>query len=114
MRDYANKYSGAAGNRQKVSTRRSGGSGGDRSFKIIGVVTVAAMLLGVAGSLWFGVALQDGLSRLDKGKQEKIRLAAANVVLSGEREALLEKGRIEAVAGGLGLFPPSEKQLRRP
>ncbi len=114
MRDYAKKYSGGVGNRQKVSGKRAGGSDRERPFRIIGVVTVVAMLLGVASSLWFGVALQDGLGRLDKGKQEKVELTAANVAFSAEKEALLQQGKIEAAAGGLGLFPPSEKQMRRP
>ena len=114
MRDYAKKYSGAAGNRQNVSGRRPSGSDGERPFRIIGVVTVVAMLLGVASSLWFGIALQEGLGRLDKGRQERTLLAAANVALSAEKEALLQQGKIEAAAGGLGLFPPSEKQMRRP
>lgn len=113
MRDYAKKYSGAGGGKQKVSGRR-GGSHDERPFKIIGVVAVVAMLLGVVCSLWFGVALKDGLGRLDKGKQEKAELSAANVALSAEKEALLQQGKIEAAAGGLGLFPPSEKQMRKP
>lgn len=114
MRDYANKYSGVFGSRQKVSGRRTGGSDRERSFRIIGVVAVVAMLLGVASSLWFGVALQDGLRKLDKGRQEKIELSAANVALSAERETLLQQEKIEFAAGGLGLFPPSEHQMRRP
>ena len=113
MRDYAKKYSGAGGGKQKVSGRR-GGSNDERPFKIIGVVAVVAMLLGVVSSLWFGIALKDGLGRLDKGKQEKAELSAANVTLSAEKEALLQQGKIEAAAGGLGLFPPSEKQMRKP
>jgi len=114
VRDYAKKYSGATGSRQKVSGRRAGGSDQERPFKIIGAVTVAALLLGVAGSLWFGVALQDRLGKLDKGRQEKNELAAANVTLSAEKEALLRQEKIEAAAGRLGLFPPSAKQIRRP
>ena len=114
MRDYAKKYSGAGGNRQKVSGRRAGGSDRERPFRIIGVITVVAMLLGVVSSLWFGAALRDGLGRLDKGKQEKVELTAANVALAAEKEALLQQEKIEAAAGGLGLFPPSEKQMRRP
>ena len=114
MRDYAKKYSGATGSRQKVSGRRTGGADQERPFKIIGAVTVAALLLGVAGSLWFGVALQDSLGKLDKGKQEKTELAATNAALSAEKEALLKQEKIEAAAGRLGLFPPSAKQMRRP
>ena len=114
MRDYAKKYSGVVGSRQKVAGRRAGGSDGEGPFRIIGVITVVAMLLGVASSLWFGVALQDGLGRLDKGKQEKVELAAANAVLSAEKEALLQQEKIEAAAAGLGLFPPAAKQMRRP
>ena len=113
MRDYARKYSGGGGGRQKVFGRR-GGSSDERPFKIIGVVAVVAMLVGVVCSLWFGIALKDGLGRLDKGNQEKAELSAANVSLSAEKEALLQQGKIEAAAGGLGLFPPSEKQMRKP
>lgn len=114
MRDYAKKYSGSGGSRQQISGRRAGGSGQERPFKIIGAVAVVALLLGVVGSLWFGVALQDSLGKLDKGKQEKNELAAANVTLSTEKEALLRQEKIEAAAGRLGLFPPSAKQIRRP
>ena len=114
MRDYAQKHArGVGSSRQKVAGKRAGGS--DRhSFKIIGVITVVAMLLGVAGSLWFGMALREDLGRLDKGKQEKIELTKINTVLLAEREALLQQGKIKAAAGRLGLFPPSEKQIRRP
>jgi hypothetical protein len=114
MRDYAKKYSGVGGNRQRVAGKRTGGSDRERPFKIIGVITAVVMLLGVAGSLWFGAALQDGLGRLDKGKQEKTEITATNAALSAEKEALLQQEKIEAAAGGLGLFPPSEKQMRRP
>jgi hypothetical protein len=114
MRDYAKKHTGVAGNRQNVSGRRPSGADRERPFRIIGVVTVVAMLLGVAGSLWFGIALQEGLGRLDKGRQEKNVLTAANVVLSAEKEVLLQQRKIEAAAGRLGLFPPSEQQMRRP
>lgn len=114
MRDYAKKYSGVAGGRQKVSGRRTGGTDRERPFRIIGAVTVVAMLLGVASSLWFGAALQEGLGRLDKGRQEKAELTTANAALAAEKEALLQPEKIEAAAGGLGLFPPSEKQKRRP
>ena len=113
MRDYAKKYSGKGGNRQRVAGKRAGGSDQERPFRIIGVITVVAMLLGVASSLWFGAALQDGLGSLDKGKKEKIELSAANVALSAEKETLLQQEKVEAAAGGLGLFPPSEKQTRR-
>lgn len=114
MRDYAKKYSGTAVKRQRVSGRGAGDSDGGQSFRIIGVIAVVALLLGVVGSLWFGVALQDSLGRLNKGKQEKAELSVANVALSAEKEALLRQEKIEAAAGRLGLFPPSEKQMRRP
>lgn len=113
MRDYAKKYSGGV-NRQRIAGKRAGGSDGEQPFRIIGVITIIALLLGVAGSLWFGAALRDGLGRLDKGKQEKAELTAANTALATEKEALLQREKIEAAAGGLGLFPPSDKQRRKP
>ena len=114
MRDYAKKYSSTSGNRQKVAGRRTGGSDRERPFKIIGAIAVVAMLLGVVSSLWFGVALRDGLGRLGKGQQEKAELVAANMALVAEKDALLQQEKIEAAAGELGLYPPSAKQLRRP
>ena len=81
MRDYAKIYSGAVVSRQKVSGKRTGGSDREQPSKIIGAVTVVAMLLGVGSSLWFGFALQEGLGRLDKGRQESARLGVANVAL---------------------------------
>lgn len=114
MRDYAKKYSGGGGKRQQVTGRRSGGSDRQGPFKIIGVVAVVAMLLGVASSLWFGVALQDNLSRLAKNKQEGSELIAANAALSAEKVALLQQEKIEAAAARLGLFPTTDKQTRRP
>ncbi|OGR00277.1 MAG: hypothetical protein A2505_09610 [Deltaproteobacteria bacterium RIFOXYD12_FULL_55_16] len=114
MRDYAKKYSGTVVNRQQIQGKRSGGAEQEQPSRIIGAVMVVAMLLGAGSSLWFGVALQDGLGRLATGRQEKIELGTANVALLAEKEALLQQKRIEAAAGGLGLFPPSEKQLRKP
>lgn len=114
MRDYSKKYSGVLGGRQKISLNRTGGSDQQQPFRIIGVVTVVAILLGVVSSLWFGLALRDGLGRLDKGKQERMELSAANVALSAEKEALLQQKKIEAAAVRLGLFPPSEQQMRKP
>jgi len=114
MRDYAKIYSGAVVSRQKVSGKRTGGSDREQPSKIIGAVTVVAMLLGVVSSLWFGVALRDGLGRLGKGQQEKAELVAANMTLVAEKDALLQQEKIEAAAGRLGLFPPSAKQMRRP
>jgi hypothetical protein len=114
MRDYAKKYSSPAVKRQKVSGKPTDGPEGNGLFKVIGVITVVAMLLGVASSFWLGAALQNELGRLDKGRLERTELALAKVALSVEKEALLKEGKIESAAGELGLFPPSRQQLRRP
>ena len=72
------------------------------------------MLLGVGSSLWFGIALQEGLGRLDRSRQESTKLAVANVALIAEKDTLLQQGKFEAAAAGLGLFTPTEQQRRRP
>lgn len=113
MRDYSKKYSNVIGGRQKISVNRPGGPE-EQPFRIIGVVTIVAMLLGVVSSMWFGVALRDGLEGLGKGKQENIELSAVKARLSAEKEALLQQKIIETAAEGLGLFPPSENQKRKP
>jgi len=82
--------------------------------RVVGAVAIAAMLLGVISSLWFGMAIRDSLGRLDSGREEKLRLATANVALRVEKESLFAQDNFAAAASKLGLFPPSENQLRKP
>ncbi|MGV1098065.1 hypothetical protein ACUUL3_01455 [Thiovibrio sp. JS02] len=114
MRDYSKKYSAVVGSRQRVSGRNPRGPEQGGILKLVGVVAVVAMLVGVASSIWFGMALQAGLGKLDKSKQERQVLLTTNRLLSDEREALLRQEKIEMAAKVIGLYPPSEKQIRRP
>jgi len=114
MRDYASRRGNATADRQRISGRRPVRADRGRTLKIVGAMVVLAMLAGVAGSVWFGVALQAGLSSLNKGRQEQVVLLAENEKLKARRTALLKQDKIEAAAKKLGLYPPSEKQIRRP
>ncbi len=114
MRDYSKKYSGVVGARQRVSGRAPQGGEQGALLKLVGVVAVAAMLVGVASSIWFGMALQDGLGKLDKSRKEGQFLETTNRLLVDERDKLLRQEKIEMAAMTLGLYPPAEKQLRRP
>lgn len=114
MRDYASRYSTGAASRQRFSGQRPAGAGGQRTLKIIGVMAVFAMLLGVGSSVWFGMALQAGLSNLDKSRQEQTVLRAENEKLASQRAAFMEQDTIETAARNLGLFSPAENQIRKP
>jgi hypothetical protein len=114
MRDYAGRYSSPSASRQRVSGRRSSGAGPERTVKVVGAMAIAALILGVGSSVWFGMALQSTLHSLDKSRQEQSALQAENQQLRQKRVALLEQGKFAAKAERLGLFPPSEKHLRRP
>lgn len=115
MRDYSKRSVGVTAGRQRVASKRSrGGDGRQVAFKLIGAVALVALLLAVGSSLWFGMALRDGLASLDRGKGERLALAAANTGLAEQREALLQQEKVQLAAGVLGLYPPSDKQLRRP
>jgi hypothetical protein len=114
MRDYASRGASATADRQRISGRHPAGAGRGRKLKIVGIMAVLAMLMGIAGSVWFGVALQAGLSSLDKGRQEQVVLLADNEKLNARKAAFLQQDKIEAAANTLGLYPPSEKQRRKP
>lgn len=114
MRDYRKRYSGQAITRQRISGRRSERVAESGPSRVVGVVAVAALALGVCGSLWFGAALRDSLGRLDSERREKKQLASANQALLAEKEKLMAKESFVLSAEELGLFEPAENQLRKP
>jgi len=114
MRDYGKKYSALVGSGQRVSGRQPTGGDPGGALKFVGVVAVIAMLVGVGSSVWFGMALKSGLAQLDKSKQERSALQASSKVLLAERDMLMQQEKVEVASRALGLYPPSEKQIRRP
>lgn len=114
MRDYAKRYSGVVGARQQVAGRRPSGGNGGGVLKAVGVVAVIALFVGVAGSVWYGLALRGSLAELAKGRQSQQELEKKNSMLVEQRNSLLEQEKIEEAARSLGLYPPTGKQIRRP
>ncbi|MFZ5776501.1 MAG: hypothetical protein ACOY3Z_13570 [Thermodesulfobacteriota bacterium] len=117
MRDYSKRVAGnGTAGRQRLGSKRSPRRGEGRRlvFKIIGAVAVAALILAVGSSLWFGMALRQGLAGLDQARAERLALVESNKGLAEEREALLQQEKVQLAAGALGLYSPTEKQIRRP
>jgi hypothetical protein len=114
MRDYSHRYSPSVGNKQHVSGRRPMGGDKGKALKVVGVIAVVALMVGVGCSVWFGFALQVSLGELGKGQQEGLELRAKNEMLTKQRDRILEPQKIEEAAKSLGLYPPTQKQIRRP
>jgi hypothetical protein len=114
VRDYSNRYGGVVKNKQRIVGRRPRSNDPARIGKIIGIVAVIAVVIGVGCSVWFGLALRVSLSELGKGKALKQDLIVRNKDLKEQRGYLLKQEKIEAAARNLGLYPPDQKQLRRP
>lgn len=114
MRDYRKRYPGQVIARQRISGRRSDRVAESGPSRVVGMVAVAALALGVCGSLWFRAALRDSLGRLESGRQERTRLASDNQALRAEKGRFLAKESFVLSAEKLGLFEPAENQLRKP
>ncbi|HIJ79355.1 MAG: hypothetical protein OEY01_10375 [Desulfobulbaceae bacterium] len=114
MRDYSHRYSPVVGNNKRGSGRQSMGGGNGKALKVVGVVAVAALLVGLISSVWFGLALRVSLGELAKGNHEERELLAKNEMLVEQRDRIMEPQKIEEAAKALGLYPPTKKQIRRP
>ena len=100
---------------QTVGSRRAfRAKQSERTLAAMGLALVAVMLLSVVACLWFGWRINHNLDRLARLRQEFTKESAINQELITRRDSLLTKKTITRKAAVLGLFPPTEKQLRRP
>lgn len=114
MKDYSNRYAAGKASKQKVLGKKSGNLNGGALWRAFGVLTTVAMLIGVAASVSFGLAIRTGLSQLAAGNKEGALLYAQNKVLIDQRDHLQKEERIIKAAAEIGLFPPRPDQIRRP
>ena len=115
IRDYSSRYPSVVQEKQKVYGRRPAGPDGKgRVTKIIGLIVTVAMILGIAMSFWFGWLVRNGLDELAQSQTRRHELITSNEKLVAQRDNLLSREKIGAVAKDLGLYPPSAKQIRRP
>ena len=80
----------------------------------IGAPIIVVMSLSVVASLWFGWQIDKGLGELSRNRQEFAIETEMNRELIARRDSLLAKENITKKAAVLGLFPPNDKQIRKP
>jgi hypothetical protein len=79
----------------------------------VGAPIILVMSLSVVASLWFGWRIDKDLGELARNRQELARETDMNRELTARRDSLLVKENIVKKAAVLGLFPPTDKQLRK-
>jgi len=75
---------------------------------------IMVMAVSVAASLWFGWRIDKELGELSRNRQEVIEETEANRELLAKRDGLLSRESIAKKAAVLGLFPPTDEQIRTP
>jgi len=115
IQDYSQRYSAGGGRRQNVYRRGDRGPAGEGFlWKAVGVLVSLAVVVGVAASLWLGWQIDSGLDELAAGRRLQAEAMARNTLLLSRRDELRRREHVEAAAGGLGLYPPTPQQIRRP
>lgn len=106
----------AFGKAEPVRARRRGrlAKTDDRLPWGVGVPIIMVMTMGVVGSLWFGWKIDKGLGELSRNRQGLAIEAEMNQELVAKRDSLLARENIIRKAAVFGLFPPTDKQLRKP
>ncbi|MEW6594654.1 MAG: cell division protein FtsL [Thermodesulfobacteriota bacterium] len=113
-RDYSARYSAFRRASGAGGSSRAGSGGDGQLNKIGGILLTLVMLFGIGISVWFGWAVRSGLEQLDRENRTRQELLQRHEKLLGQRQALMKKERIEAVAATLGLYPPQQGQVQRP
>lgn len=81
--------------------------------KTFGIAITGIMLCGFCGSVFMGWMIKAGLNDLAHKEITKNELVQVQQSLVAEKEELLAQGNFEAIAGGLGLYAVSAKQVRQ-
>jgi len=87
---------------------------GSMLWKTVGMLIIVSLIIGVASTLWFGNRIRTALDDIGEAKEIQIQLVNRNKELQTKRSQLLDRTHIEAVAKGLGLYPPTAGQKRTP
>ena len=117
IQDYSRRYS-SVGGRQKVRRRgrgpTMGGADSGLLWKAVGVFVSFAAVVGVAASLWLGWQIESGLDELGHVRELRQEATLRNQNLLADRDDLRDRAQVELAAAGLGLYPPTSQQVRRP
>lgn len=80
----------------------------------VGVPIALVIALTIIVSLWFGWKIDNGLDELFLKQQKFSSETEKNLALVAKRDRLFAKESIVRKAAVLGLFPPTENQIRKP
>lgn len=80
----------------------------------LAVPIILALTMAVFASLWLGWKIDQNLGELSRQRRELSKETEVNRDLVAQNARLLTKKNITMKAAVLGLFPPNEKQIRKP
>lgn len=109
IQDFAHSFDGKQSIHFKVARSRTD----DKSRKVVGIVLTCAMLIGLLACIIFGLLIRSGLAELSQKKVVKVELIRQQQELFAQRNELLTQKNIEKVAGVMGLFTPSTRQVKQ-
>ncbi|MDF1577879.1 MAG: hypothetical protein RQ753_05855 [Desulfurivibrionaceae bacterium] len=95
------------------SRARTTGAGDGLPWRI-GVPIIMLMVVGIVTSVWFVWRIDKDLGELARNRQEFIAETEINRELTARRDSLLAPESIVRKAAVLGLFPPTDEQIRKP
>ena len=119
IKDYSDRCPGGSGRtgrqpKQSISRRTPAAADGRLMMKTIGVLVALTLSLGIGSTVYYGLRIRSALDEIGRQSGLNTELVARNRELIAQRDRLLTRENIEKAAAGLGLFPPSPGQLRRP
>jgi hypothetical protein len=75
---------------------------------------IMVMIVSVAASIWFGWRIDRDLGELSRNRREFINETEIGRELLLKRDSLRSRESIVKKAAVLGLFPPTDEQIRKP
>ncbi|MEA2083215.1 MAG: hypothetical protein U9O82_03025 [Thermodesulfobacteriota bacterium] len=115
IQDYAHRYTLVMGERQKVSYQdKTGFNRSGLFWKVSGVTVVVLLLFGMVFSYWIGGQIRSGLGELTRNRMIYHKFSGLKKEMVVHRGNLLALENFEATAGELGLYQPTDEQIRYP
>ncbi len=83
-------------------------------WKSLGAMLLVTVVIGTTSSIWYGWQVQQALDQIGKGRIINIELTNENRLLVAQYDRMLTREHMEKAAEKIGLYTPTEKQLRYP
>ncbi len=83
-------------------------------WKSLGAMLLVTVVIGTTSSIWYGWQVQQALDQIGKGRIMNIELTTENRLLVAQYDRMLTREHMEKAAEKIGLYTPTEKQLRYP